>query len=233
MRRKGAPLPVEALVALWLLLLHAKPITCADNRTIFGLVQTDQELRTFKTLLDLTSMSDSALNDATAGPFTLLAPRDQAFDSVNGKYLEPAWKDYLEALVSYHVVIGDWNVSSRSRDNMTLPTAFLGKSVTLTENDPITFNDNAMVVNGNFQATNGRIHIVSAVLQPPDMSTDLMTQAASQPNLSRFVELATRLNLVPMIGRKGPYTLLIPTNDAIDKIPNSILNSLDDNALKQ
>ncbi|CAB9526044.1 beta-induced protein ig-h3 [Seminavis robusta] len=202
------------------------------NLTIYELAQNDESLVTFTTVLELAGLNGGALNDSTAGPFTVLAPENEAFESVPGKYLEAAWKDYLIALLSYHVLIGPWPASALS-ENLTLPTAFTGKTVSITESDPLTFEDTGMIINGNFPASNGIVHVINAVLQPPTMALTLLEQAEMDPTLTRFVELVKRFDLTPTLSQEGPLTLLIPTNDAFAKIPDAILNQLDANALTQ
>jgi uncharacterized surface protein with fasciclin (FAS1) repeats len=59
-----------------------------------------EDLLTFSTALDLAGLdSSSYLNRNGSNPITVLAPNNQAFESVSGKYLEPEWNNFLTAVL--------------------------------------------------------------------------------------------------------------------------------------
>jgi uncharacterized surface protein with fasciclin (FAS1) repeats len=103
------------------------------------------------------------------GPFTVLAPTDEAFGKVTPEKLDdlskPENKDELVKLLNYHIVKG--NVPASEVVNLN------GKEVlTLAGNAPVTVTDDkvniggATVVTPDVKATNGVIHIIDTVLQP-------------------------------------------------------------------
>ncbi|HRG68617.1 MAG: fasciclin domain-containing protein [Saprospiraceae bacterium] len=109
------------------------------------------------------------VNDlANAGPFTVFAPTNAAFDklpagTVDG-LMKPDKKDALRGILEYHVAVGVFK-QDYLQDGQTIGMAS-GDNVT------IQLKDGKMMVNGanvvaTVPATNGLIYIVDAVLLPP------------------------------------------------------------------
>jgi len=216
--------------------------------TLYELVQQNNKtLSTLGDLLEATGLDESILADVTAGPLTLLAPTDEAFEEsslLNSKYLEPQWNDFLAAVLKFHVLQGKALMAAdlEPASPKKVPTWLPGKVVTATrsellEDRMILSNDDDMQVvtsrkiGGN--ASNGVLHFVDGVLLPPNMQESLLEQMENNPELSMFLDYATRLNLTDTLEQEGPMTLLIPTNEAFETIPPFLLKRLDDEALTQ
>jgi len=104
-----------------------------------------------------------------AGPFTVFAPTDAAFDKLPAGTLDslfkPENKKQLTDILLYHVVAA--NVPAAEVVNLTEAATVLGKKVTVkVEGDKVYVND-AQVVITDIKATNGIIHVINAVLLPP------------------------------------------------------------------
>lgn len=110
------------------------------------------------------------VNDlANAGPFTVFAPTNAAFDKLPAgtvdDLMKPENKDKLREILEYHVAVGVYKQEMMS-DGQTINQANL-KNVT------INLKDGKMMVNGSANvvatvpASNGIIYIVDAVLLPP------------------------------------------------------------------
>ncbi len=103
------------------------------------------------------------------GPFTVFAPTDEAFAALPPGVLDalllPENKDVLAKILTYHVVPGtvlaadvtDGEVATVEGQNVTLSTA-----------DGVTVNG-AKVVQADIVASNGVIHVIDAVILPPDV----------------------------------------------------------------
>ncbi len=101
-----------------------------------------------------------------AGPFTVFAPNDAAFEALPAGLLEklllPENIDALKAILTYHVVAG--KVMSTDVVAGDAPTVE-GSNLTLGTEMGVQVND-ATVVLADVAATNGVIHVIDKVLVP-------------------------------------------------------------------
>jgi len=105
---------------------------------------------------------------SNAGPFTVFAPTNAAFDKLPKGTLEdllkPENKDKLRAILEYHVYVGVLK-DALLADGMTYGMAS-GENVTIGNKDgKITVNGANVIA--SIPATNGIIHVVDAVLLAP------------------------------------------------------------------
>jgi len=132
-----------------------------------NIVDTAVDAGNFKTLAKL--LGDAGLVDTLkgAGPFTVLAPTDEAFAKVSKKDMDALGKDKkkLEAVLKYHV-IGSKAMAEdvkKMKDAATLN----GKKVTITVKGADVMIGKAKVTKADIEASNGVIHVIDTVLMPP------------------------------------------------------------------
>ena len=106
---------------------------------------------------------------SNAGPFTVFAPTNAAFDQLPAgtveNLLKPASKDDLVDILQYHVIVGVYNAESFSD----------GQEIGQVNGDPVTMSvkDGKVMINGkatiiaSIPAANGVVHVIDAVLLPP------------------------------------------------------------------
>ena len=104
------------------------------------------------------------------GPFTVFAPTDDAFAALPAGTLEslllPENKQQLTDILLYHVVPG--KVMAADVTGLTSATTVLGKDIIITVKDGKVFlNDTVEVIITDIEASNGVIHVIDAVLLPP------------------------------------------------------------------
>ncbi|HEX2995836.1 MAG TPA: fasciclin domain-containing protein, partial [Anaerolineales bacterium] len=104
------------------------------------------------------------------GPFTVFAPTDEAFAALPKGTLDslllPENKQQLTDILLYHVVPG--KVMASDVVNLTNATTVLGKDATISVKDGKVFlNDDVEVIITDIETTNGVIHVIDAVLLPP------------------------------------------------------------------
>jgi uncharacterized surface protein with fasciclin (FAS1) repeats len=102
------------------------------------------------------------------GPFTVLAPTDEAFAKIPAKDLEAllADKAALTKVLTYHVIAG--NVPSSQVSTMTEAATVEGSKIQIKVVDgKVVINDNSSVVTADVAASNGVIHVIDTVLMPP------------------------------------------------------------------
>ena len=103
------------------------------------------------------------------GPFTILAPTDEAFAKLPAGTLEmllkPENKQQLVDILSYHVVPGVAAYSDSVVKMTEVPTV-LGSPVAVKVVDGKVMLNGAKVVTADVEASNGVIHVIDAVLLP-------------------------------------------------------------------
>jgi transforming growth factor-beta-induced protein len=104
-----------------------------------------------------------------SGPFTVFAPRNEAFDALGPDVVEALLEDenldLLTDVLGYHVVPGVAARSSSLTNGQTV-TTLNGQTLTIgVSSAGVTVND-ATVVSANIEATNGIIHLIDEVLVP-------------------------------------------------------------------
>jgi len=123
---------------------------------------------TFKTLA--TALTAAGLIDTLkgTGPFTVLAPTDDAFAKIPAADLEAllADKEKLAAVLTYHVVAG--NVPASVVTTLHEAETVEGGKVTIaTADGKVTLNGKSHVTATDIAASNGVIHVIDTVLMPP------------------------------------------------------------------
>jgi len=106
---------------------------------------------------------------SNAGPFTVFAPTNEAFDKLPAgtldNLLKPENKADLQSILQYHVSLGVFKTENM-QDGQTIGQVN-GDNITLSVKDgKVTVNGTAHVI-ASIPASNGIIHVVDAVLLPP------------------------------------------------------------------
>lgn len=106
---------------------------------------------------------------ANAGPFTVFAPTNAAFDKLPAGTVDGLMKDEskadLENILQYHVAVGVYKKESL-QDGQVIGEAN-GDNVTISVKDgKVMVNGSANIV-ASIPASNGIIHVIDAVLLPP------------------------------------------------------------------
>jgi uncharacterized surface protein with fasciclin (FAS1) repeats len=130
-----------------------------------NLVDTATQSDSFKTLL--TAVEAAGLIDTlkSEGPFTLLAPTDEAFQKVPTETLAQLLQDQtkLQKVLSYHVLFGDVRAEDLAQTDEA-PT-LEGSIVAVDHADGLKVNE-AKVTQTDILADNGVIHVIDTVLMP-------------------------------------------------------------------
>ena len=160
---------------------------------------------------------DGTLDDDDAGPFTVFAPTDAAFDALPagllGKLLDDT--DLLASILTYHVVEGA--VDSAAVVDLTEATTLQGETIDISVDGSTVSINGATVTIVDIEATNGIIHVIDSVIVPPSivLPKDLVDTAID----AGFNELAgavTAAGLVETLRSEGPFTVFAPTDAAFE-----------------
>ena len=106
---------------------------------------------------------------SNAGPFTVFAPTNAAFDKVPKETLDNLMKDenkaQLQDILQYHVYVGslrtDWLEDGQILNQVN------GGNITISKKDGKIMVNNTATVITSIPAANGIIHVIDAVLLPP------------------------------------------------------------------
>lgn len=116
----------------------------------------------------------------SAGPFTVFAPTNAAFEQLPAgtveMLLKPENKAALTKVLTYHVVAGKWDskalakLISKGKGKAWLKTVSGGKLTAWMDGDKIVLQDEkggtSTVTTADVYQSNGVIHVVNAVLMP-------------------------------------------------------------------
>lgn len=120
------------------------------------------------TLVTALKTADYVRSLQNAGPFTVFAPTNAAFDKLPKGTLEglmkPESKDALQNILKYHVAVSVYEVRAM-KEGMKLGGAN-GANVVFHVKDGKTYVNDAQIL-GSARAGNGIVHIVDGVLLPP------------------------------------------------------------------
>lgn len=121
------------------------------------------------TLVAALKQADLVTALSNAGPFTVFAPTNAAFDKLPAGTVDGLMKDDkkadLQNILQYHVTTSALKAEFLT-DGMTLGMVN-GDNVSITVKDgKIMLNGSAIVV-ASIQASNGMIHVIDGVLLPP------------------------------------------------------------------
>lgn len=129
-------------------------------------------------LVDAIKAADLVNTFKMAGPFTVFAPSNAAFDQLPAGEQARLMKNKtaLSKMLRYHVVGGNWNSAllmaaiKQGNGSVELPTLSSGKLIATVEDGKIKITDEngsgSYITNADITASNGMMHLVDRVVQP-------------------------------------------------------------------
>ncbi|CAN5738626.1 hypothetical protein BH11BAC4_BH11BAC4_21380 [soil metagenome] len=122
------------------------------------------------TLVAALKQADLVTSLSNAGPFTVFAPTNAAFDKLPAGTVDGLMKDdkkeVLQNILQYHVTLSAMKAESFT-DGQVLGMVN-GDNVTVHIKDgKVMLNNNAMII-ASIPASNGMIHVIDGVLLPPE-----------------------------------------------------------------
>ena len=134
-----------------------------------NIVAVAQETPDLSTLVEAVVAAELVETLEEPGPYTVFAPTDEAFEALGGTLetlFEPANKDELAEILTYHVVPGEVT-SSELSDGQMLETV-QGDSLEVGVADGEVTINGASVAIPDVEASNGVVHVIDEVLLPPE-----------------------------------------------------------------
>jgi len=194
---------VVTMAAAFMMLLAAA-VGAAQNETV-GINVSDEDIievatadGDFDTLVS--AIREAGLTDTLsgAGPFTVFAPTDEAFDKIPQEVLEnlttnETQRDNLRTIITYHVVPG--LIMFSDLENGTTFQTMQADDLNITTDNGAVMVDDARIVRPDIMASNGVIHAIDTVLIPPTIAanTDLEDRLrAGESRVEEDVAVAER-----------------------------------------
>lgn len=248
------------VLALLILVAGALPAAAQDRPSIPELLSSG-DYGSFGTLLaavDAAGLSDTLSGE---GPFTVLAPTDDAFAAsleAMGVTAEDvmADADALAQILQYHVIPGRYFLRNLT-SGPELETA-QGETVQFDLTDGVFTVNGVNISSVDKIANNGVVHIIDGVLVPPSLAqavggaeaepteepTAEPTEAAVEPparpstldvlgagEIGAFSTLLAAIDaagLTDALSAEGPFTILVPTDEAFAASLEGLNLSADD-----
>ena len=173
------------------------------------------------------------------GPFTVLAPTDDAFATfLDGTPLGDVPTDVLTQILLNHVIAGEI-------ESTTLATLGTGYESTLANGpvegsnisifydatDGVEFNGVSSVIDGgaDIKAINGIVHVVDAVIDLPNIVEHALANDQFENLVGALTDDGNTIDFVSVLsGTEEVYTVFAPVNAAFDAFTNPDTNPLQD-----
>ena len=198
----------------------------APSNSIYDIVSNSTDHTTLKAAIDACAL-DGTLSGA--GPFTLFAPTDAAFNLLPAGTVTALLADIpqLTDILKHHVV-GDSVLSTMLTNNLVVPT--LNGNVTVTISNAGVFIESgngtiAQVIGADIVADNGVVHVIDAVLlpAPPNSIYDIVSNSTDHTTLKVAIDACV---LDGVLSGAGPFTLFAPTDAAFNLLPAGTVTAL-------
>ncbi len=155
-------------LAAMALAILAAPAFADDKKDIVDTAAGAESFKTLVAAVKAAGLVDTLKGD---GPFTVLAPTDEAFaklpEGTVASLLKPENKDKLVAILKYHVIPAKAMAADVVKlDGKSVKTVE-GKSAKIEVKDGAVMINDAKVVKTDIECSNGVIHVIDTVLLPP------------------------------------------------------------------
>ena len=159
---------MRRLLGIFAVLALAIPALADDKKDIVDTATAGDNFKTWITAIKAADLVDTLKGE---GPYTVLAPTDEAFaklpEGTLDNLLKPENKEKLVAILKYHVIPG----KSLAADVLKLDGKEIktveGNSAKVAVKDGTVTIDGAKVVKTDIECSNGVIHEIDAVIMPP------------------------------------------------------------------
>jgi uncharacterized surface protein with fasciclin (FAS1) repeats len=140
-----------------------------DNESAKDVVKVAAGSKDHTTLVEAIKKAELVDALSNAGPFTVFAPTNAAFDKLPKGTLEnllkPENKEKLQDILQYHVYVGSLK-TDLMQDGQTLNEVNGGNIIISKKDGKIVINNSATII-ASIPASNGIIHVIDGVLLPP------------------------------------------------------------------
>ena len=190
---------VKIVSALAFATFIISPVSAFAVENVVGVAVSSPEFSTLVTAVKSAGLVETL---SGTGPFTVLAPTNEAFAKLPSGLLEklvmPENKTALTKILTYHVIVGkNLAVDVIKLDGKSVPTVN-GNTITLkVVNGGVVVNDKVNITKTDLPASNGVIHVIDQVLVPADL--DLSTLVSKPANTNMVRTGGVSLSILPLL----------------------------------
>ena len=190
---------VKIVSALAFATFIISPVSAFAVENVVGVAVSSPEFSTLVTAVKAAGLVETL---SGTGPFTVLAPTNEAFNKLPSGLLEklvmPENKSALTKILTYHVIAGkNLAVDVIKLDGKSVPTVN-GNTITLkVVNGGVVINDKVNITKTDLPASNGVIHVIDQVLVPSDL--DLSTLVSKPANTNMVRTGGVSLSILPLL----------------------------------
>jgi len=190
------------------------------------IVDTAVESGSFKTLAAALQAAGLVATLKGDGPFTVLAPTDEAFAKLPKgtveTLLKPENKQQLIGILKYHVISG--KVLAETVVTLSGAKSLNGQQIDIAVTDGKVSVDKAQVVKTDIDCSNGVIHVIDQVILPA--SDNIAATAEKAGSFKTLLAAAQAAGLVDALSGKDALTVFAPTDEAFSNLPAGTVESL-------
>ncbi|MBI1268668.1 MAG: hypothetical protein GC193_14700, partial [Cryomorphaceae bacterium] len=206
------------------LLIALCAVTTTTAQTVVDVIVNSADHNTLEAAVIAAELDDDL---SGAGPFTVFAPTDAAFNmlpagTVDALLLDPTGT--LANILLYHVV-GGTALSTDLSDGQMVPT-LLGPDVTVSIMGGTVMINGATVTVADIAATNGVVHVIDMVLLPPAQPATVVDIIVDSPVHTTLEAAVIAAELADDLSGTGPFTVFAPTDDAFAALPAGVVDAL-------
>lgn len=172
-----------------------------------------------------------ALSDESAS-LTVFAPTDAAFAALPEGTVDALLEDpeALANILTYHVIASEvTSVAASELAGSTVEMLNGGRTALTLRHSNLYINESLITV-ANVQASNGIIHVIDAVMIPPDLTPSTSTVAeiaAADGRFETLVAAATAADLAGVLADpNATLTVFAPTDDAFAMLGQNTIDAL-------
>src|SRR5215216_1396113 len=140
-----------------------------DNESAKDVVKVAASSKDHTTLVAAVKQAELVDALSNAGPFTVFAPTNAAFEKLPkgtvDDLMKPENKEKLQDILQYHVFVGTLK-TDLMQDGQVL-NEVNGGNITINKKDGKVWINNSAAIVASIPASNGIIHVIDAVLLPP------------------------------------------------------------------
>ncbi|MGB9930131.1 MAG: fasciclin domain-containing protein [Methanosarcina sp.] len=217
------------ILSIFLLLGASICTASAQNntsQTIIDVVEEDEDFTILFAALDAANLTDTLKGE---GPFTVFAPTDEAFAALPEGTVEALLNDTdaLENILLYHVA--PEKLMAEDVVKMDNITTVQGEELPVNVTCEGVFVGDAKIIIKDVEASNGVIHVIDAVLIPPEEEApemDIIEVATEDGNFTKLLTALDAANLTCTLKGEGPFTVFAPTDKAFAALPEGTVEAL-------
>lgn len=219
-------------LSIWALAVFALTMplflsSCSDDdddpimtNTIVDIAASDAR---FTTLVEALTKAGLVTTLQQAGPYTVFAPTNAAFNDLFNALGVSGIQDLdaatLTPILLYHVVganVLSTDLSTGFVNSLSDGAESTKVSIDVDISSGVKLNGSTNVTQADIAADNGTIHVIDAVLLPPDV-VDI---AINNSDFNILVEAVVHAGLESTLRMAGPYTIFAPTDAAFTSFLN-------------